>query len=440
MTKAGLHVLASVSSTYPSGTEEMDLSARSNPICSRALVTWRKWVLSLILICVVSTSTVHVVSGIHESSSTNVDDQMIIACGGHKGFGQNLATEAGMLKSVVDKDKEPTLDERIIKSGMEGPVSLSILKKEYLLPVDRTFKMCHASTIVELEPAHFLVAYFGGTCEGCPDVAIYTQHLKNGIWTGPIQVDDELDVPLWNPVLFKMPNRQVLLFYKIGRDCKTWSGFLKRSWDNGETWSEREPLPPGILGPIKNKPLLTKDGHLLCGSSVESWKARGAWMEITTNSGYSWSKQGPIYVQDGSMNNVHHMGVIQPVPYMTATGDIRVLLRPNTIIGNISMASSTDGGYSWSKVVSVGLTNPNSGFDGVKLLDGRLLIVYNPISKRCSRGVLRVAISEDEGESWKDVLTLEKMPGAEFSYSAVIEASDGLVHTTYTYNRTQIKV
>ena len=81
------------------------------------------------------------------------------------------------------------------------------------------------------------------------------------------------------------------------------------------------------------------------------------------------------------------------------------------------------------------LPNPNAGIDAVMLRDGRGLLVYNHTEK--GRSPLNVAVSSD-GKLWNAALVLEDKPG-EYSYPAVIQTTDGLVHITYTWKRQRIK-
>jgi predicted neuraminidase len=79
--------------------------------------------------------------------------------------------------------------------------------------------------------------------------------------------------------------------------------------------------------------------------------------------------------------------------------------------------------------------------DGITLSDGRDLLVLNPaplVPGEKGRGQLSVLVSSDH-KTWRPVLDLENERGEEFSYPAVIQAPDGLVHITYTYKRKEIR-
>jgi predicted neuraminidase len=86
-------------------------------------------------------------------------------------------------------------------------------------------------------------------------------------------------------------------------------------------------------------------------------------------------------------------------------------------------------------ITATSLPNPNSGTDAVTLKNGRHLLVYNNTTQ--GRSPLNVAVASD-GVLWKNVITLEDRKG-EFSYPAVIQSSDGVVHITYTYLRKTIQ-
>ncbi len=118
------------------------------------------------------------------------------------------------------------------------PFKKGIVQDEFIF--ERAgFPESHASTIAET-PKGLIASWFGGTKEGYKDVCIWTSRLENGAWTTPVKVadgiiNDSTRYPCYNPVLYQVPNGELLLFYKIGSRVATWKGYVKRSKDNGLT-------------------------------------------------------------------------------------------------------------------------------------------------------------------------------------------------------------
>ena len=297
------------------------------------------------------------------------------------------------------------------------------------------FASAHASTIAET-PAGLVSAWFGGTREGAPDVGIWlSRHLKDA-WTPPIEVATGVQAdgtrhPCWNPVLFYARDKTLMLFYKVGPTPRTWWGMLRTSRDDGQTWSEARRLPDGILGPIKNKPVQLPDGTLLAGASTESNDQPSAWrvhFERSADGGATWTVVTPPASADGTpIDAIQPSILLHPGATLEAVGRTRS--------GRVFETWSQDAGRTWTPITLTVLPNPNAGTDAVTLRDRRHLIVYNHTAQ--GRSPLNVAISRD-GKTWDAALVLESEPG-EYSYPAVIQSADGMVHITYTWKRQRIK-
>lgn len=297
------------------------------------------------------------------------------------------------------------------------------------------FQSCHASTLAEANSG-LIAAWFGGTHEKHQDVEIWLSRKEKERWSDPVSVANGIvndkRYPCWNPVLFYSPQGILYLFYKVGPSPSEWWGMVKTSNDEGKSWSEGNRLPAGILGPIKNKPILISESQILCPSSTEhdGWKVHMEKYDLIRD---IWHE--PVKVHPESACNV-----IQPTIFNCPDGLLMALCRSQE--GYVIRSSSDDLGDTWTLFKETILPNPNSGIDGVTLKDGRHLLVYNHsgIPKGewgGNRFPLNVALSGD-GQQWHASLILENEAG-EYSYPAVIQTRDGKVHILYTWKRIKIK-
>ena len=153
-----------------------------------------------------------------------------------------------------------------------------------------------------------------------------------------------------------------------------------------------------------------------------------------TDFGKNWATTGPI-------NDGKTIRAIQPSLLTYPDGTLQILCRSRERA--IVESKSVDHGKTWSALSAISLPNNNSGTDAVTLADGRQLLVYNHVlppdgKEKGDRTPLNVAVSKD-GKTWFAALVLEDSKISQYSYPAVIQSSDGLVHIAYTWRRERIK-
>lgn len=315
----------------------------------------------------------------------------------------------------------------------------SQLNREFIFSENPQRAMCHAASLVALASGDFLACWFWGSAEGSEDTAIWlSRRTSPTVWLEPVKVADGT-LPHWNPVLFLAPNGTVYLYYKVGKNIPDWQTWFISSVDGGQTWSAPKELVPGDRGgrgPVKNKPIVASNGAWLAPASREGvyWDC---FVDISMDSGRTWQPGESVPIEHATFAG---QGVIQPTLWESEPGKIHMLMR--STCGFICRSDSTDYGWTWSPAYSTTLPNNNSGIDLVRLPNDKLVLAYNPVGQNWGpRTPLVLSISQDNGLSWKTLLTLEHEETsqnlAEFSYPAVIPSGLGIA-LAYTWKRKRI--
>ncbi|WP_372637427.1 exo-alpha-sialidase [Fodinibius sp.] len=298
------------------------------------------------------------------------------------------------------------------------------------------FDQAHASTIAKINEEEFLVAWFGGTEEKHDDVGIWISMGHPGNWSAPRELVKVRDDPHWNPVLFRAPGGEIILYFKVGKEIPEWETWYTVSTDGGDTWSKARELVQGDKGgrgPVKNKPIVLSNGDWLAPASHEGDRWR-VFVDRSDDGGESWTASDYVPVDTTVFEG---KGAIQPTLWESQPGHVHMLVR--TSAGVIGRSDSEDYGESWSPLYETSLPNPNSGIDLVKLPDGTLVLAYNPDDENWgARAPLTLAVSEDNGESWPYKLDIETGdPEDEFSYPSIISGRD-TVAVVYTWQRQRV--
>lgn len=303
----------------------------------------------------------------------------------------------------------------------------------------------HGANVIETRDGGLLATWFGGKREGATDVSLWAAEYSPGSrsWSVPRRIigRDETRAALGrhiktvgNSVLARDAQGGLWLYY-VSVSVGGWAGSALNavySADEGKSWDAPRRL---ITSPFfnistlnKSAPVLYSDGsiglpvyHEFIGKFAELLRLDG--------SGHVLDK--------ARITQGRHS--IQPLLLPLAPQQALSLMRdtgPHP--GHVLLSRSEDGGRHWSADEELALPNPDSAVAGLRRPDGSLLLVFNDIE--AGRNSLALALSRDEGRSWRVVQHFEKSPDSEeYSYPYLIRSSHGTMHLLYTWNRKRIR-
>lgn len=348
----------------------------------------------------------------------------------------------------------------------------------------------HAAFLHLLPSGALVCAWFGGTLEGKSDISIHASILPAGAaqWGPARKLSFDATRSEQNPVIFAAPGGGLWLFHTAqpaGNQDECRIRMAPLTLDPADPTMIRAgegrllDLPPGCF--VRAPVVVRDDGAWLlpifrCVQRPgQKWNGSHdtANVGVSTDQGQSWRLEDV----PASIGSVH----MSPVDL--GQGRLAAFYRRRQA-DFVHRSESTDGGRSWSAPAPTDVPNNNSSIAAIRLRDGRIAMICNPVNAAMSpdrraslydelgeddarpdadpaggcvpvwgvpRAPVAVCLSSDGGQSFPERLIVAEGPGTctsndsldgrnkELSYPWLLEGPDGALHMAWTCHRRAIR-
>lgn len=225
--------------------------------------------------------------------------------------------------------------------------------------------------------------------------------------------------------LLRLQNGDIALFYLRKNSTTDCIPMMRVSRDEAESWSDATPCITGVEGYFvlnNDRVIQLKDGRLMMPVALHNtpggkWSSRGSlFCYYSDDHGKSWTPGNEV---------PNNSGIITQEPGLIEMNDGRVMMYIRAGGGFQQRSFSSDRGQTWSPVEVSNIPSPLSPATIEKIPGtGDWLLVWNnndgsvPEIKD-KRTPLTIAVSGDEGKSWKHVKNIRENPEGWYCYIAV---------------------